>query len=116
MRRPSVGSPTASGADEIVCPACGRGQLQPPRDFLSRLAECDHSKRAFDNTVVEMLKRIVALPTALGKHPCECGHPEMRRLPDGIFRCPVCRAEVGELDKVMARYRSAVNRALSGQA
>jgi len=34
------------------------------------------------------------LPDVVGGHPCECGHPEMRRLPDGVFRCPCCHAEV----------------------
>ena len=94
MGRPSVGSPKASRADEIVCPGCACGQLQPPRGFLSGLAECDRCRCAFDKTIVETLKQIVALPRALGKHPCECGHPEMRRLPDGVFHCPACRAEV----------------------
>ena len=94
MRRPSVGSPTASRADEIVCPGYGCGQLQPPRGFLSRLAECDRCRRAFDKTIVETLKQIVTLPEALGEHSCECGHPEMRRLPDGVFHCPACGSEV----------------------
>ena len=96
MRRPSVGSSTtASRADYLVCPGCGCGQLQPPpRPFLSRLLECDYCKCAFDKTLVETLKQIVTLPQALGKHSCECGHPEMRRLPDGVFHCPACRAEV----------------------
>ena len=107
MARPSVGSPAASRANEIVCPECGWGRLQP-RGFLSRLAECDRCGRAFDKTIVESLEQIVALPRALGKHPCECGHPEMRRLPDGIFHCPACRAEVlpisaSELGPVAAR-------------
>ena len=96
MKRPSVGSATtASRADYLVCPGCGCGQLQPPpRPFLSRLLECDYCKCAFDKTLVETLKQIVTLPQALGKHSCECGHPEMRRLPDGVFHCPACRAEV----------------------
>ena len=95
MRRPSVGSATtASRADYLVCPVCGCGQLQPPQRFLSRLVECDFCECAFDKTIVETLKQIVALPEALGKHPCECGHPEMRHLPDGVFHCPACRAEV----------------------
>jgi hypothetical protein len=94
MRRPAVGSPTASRADEIVCPGCGCGQLQPPRGFLSRLAECDRCRRAFDKSIVETLKQIVTLPEALGEHSCECGHPEMRRLPDGVFHCPACGSEV----------------------
>jgi hypothetical protein len=94
MRLPGVGSPTASRADEIVCPGCGCGQLQPPRGFLSRLAECDRCRCAFDKIIVETLKQIVTLPEALGKNPCECGHPQMRHLPDGVFHCPACRAEV----------------------
>ena len=95
MRRPSVGSATtASKADYLVCPGCGCGQLQPPRGPLSRLLKCAHCECAFDNTIVETLKQIVTLPEALGKHSCECGHPEMRRLPDGVFHCPACRAEV----------------------
>jgi DNA-directed RNA polymerase subunit RPC12/RpoP len=30
----------------------------------------------------------------LGSHACECGHPEMRHLPDGVFQCPSCGSEV----------------------
>src|SRR5215207_2216690 len=94
MRRPSVGSATtASRAGYLVCPGCGCGQLQP-RGSLSHLLECDFCKRAFDKTIMETIMQIVALPRALGKHPCDCGHPEMRRLPDGVFHCPACRAEV----------------------
>jgi hypothetical protein len=81
MRRPSVGSATtASRADYLVCPGCGCGQLQPPRGPLSRLLKYAHCECAFDNTIVETLKQIVALPEALGKHSCECGIP----------RCAVC--------------------------
>jgi hypothetical protein len=39
-------------------------------------------------------EQIVALPDVAGKHACECGHPEMRSLPDGTFHCPACRSEV----------------------
>jgi hypothetical protein len=38
--------------------------------------------------------QINALADALGRHACECGHPEMRRLPDGVFHCPACGSEV----------------------
>jgi hypothetical protein len=40
------------------------------------------------------LEQISALLDALGKHACECGHPEMRHLPDLAFHCPACGAEV----------------------
>jgi hypothetical protein len=58
------------------------------------MAECDFCECAFDHTIVGTLKRIVALPEALGKHPCECGHPEMCCLLDEVFHCPACRSEV----------------------
>jgi ribosomal protein L37AE/L43A len=44
--------------------------------------------------MLEALREIAALPDALGSHACECGHPEMRRLPDGVFHCPACGCEV----------------------
>jgi hypothetical protein len=44
--------------------------------------------------MLETLRRISALPNALGSHACECGHPEMRLLPDGVFHCPACGSEV----------------------
>ena len=40
------------------------------------------------------LEQIASLPDALGKHACECGHPEMRLLPDNVYRCPACGSEV----------------------
>jgi hypothetical protein len=45
--------------------------------------------------MLETLRRIPALPDALGSHACEeCGHPEMRLLPDGTFHYPAYRSEV----------------------
>jgi ribosomal protein L37AE/L43A len=44
--------------------------------------------------VLEALRQIIALPDALGNHACECGHPEMRRLSDGVSHCPGCGFEV----------------------
>jgi hypothetical protein len=49
------------------------------------------------------LEEIVSLPDALGGHACECGHPEMRRLPDGVFHCPACGSEVIPLEAGSAR-------------
>jgi hypothetical protein len=44
--------------------------------------------------VLEALRQIIFLSDALGNHACECRHPEMRRLPDGVFWCPACGSEV----------------------
>jgi ribosomal protein L37AE/L43A len=58
------------------------------------LARCDLCGRTTGSAVLETLVQISTLPDALGKHACECGHPEMRRLPDGVFHCPACGSEV----------------------
>jgi ribosomal protein L37AE/L43A len=92
----TVPSRAASKPDSIVCPACGRGELRTrgPSD----LAECDSCARDVEGAVLRTLEQIVALPDALGKHACECGHPEMRHLPDGVFHCPACGLEVDLLE------------------
>jgi uncharacterized Zn finger protein (UPF0148 family) len=53
--------------------------------------------------VPETLREIVHLPDALGSHACECGHPEMRLLPGGIYRCPACGTEVLLVDETSPR-------------
>lgn len=87
-----VSSRTMSRPDHTVCPACGSGELRRHESGL--LASCDSCRRAFDSPILRTLAQIVALPDALGKHACECGHPEMRRLPDGVLHCPACSSEV----------------------
>jgi hypothetical protein len=76
----------------IVCPACGSGELRPSRG--PELAGCDSCGFSAEGAIFRTLERIAALPDALGAHSCECGHPEMRRLPDVVFHCPACGAEV----------------------
>jgi hypothetical protein len=44
--------------------------------------------------LLETLSHIVAPPDAAGGHACECAHPEMRHLPDGVYRSPACGLEV----------------------
>ena len=85
-----------SKPNSIVCPACGRGELRTRGP--SGLAECDSCAHAVEGAVLRTLEQIVTLPDALGEHACECGHPEMRRLPDGVFHCPACGSEVVPLD------------------
>jgi ribosomal protein L37AE/L43A len=84
---------TTSRPNHLVCPVCGSGELLPRESGL--LADCDSCGCAFNGAVVGTLEQIVTLPDALGKHACEeCGHPEMRLLPDGVFHCPGCGSEV----------------------
>jgi hypothetical protein len=44
--------------------------------------------------MLEIIRQIAALPDAVGDRACECSHPEMRLLPDGIYRCPACGSEI----------------------
>jgi ribosomal protein L37AE/L43A len=82
----------ASRPDHLICPVCSSGELQ--HQGSNPLAVCDTCCCALESVILKTLGQIVVLPTALGKHACECGHPEMRRLPDGVFHCPACNAEV----------------------
>ena len=82
---------TASRARHIVCPFCESGELV---SFGGGFARCDSCAMPLVGSTLETLREIVGLPDALGTHPCECDHPEMRVLPDGVFHCRACGAEV----------------------
>ena len=86
-----VPSRTMSRPSHIVCPARGLGELQPRGPEPAR---CDSCGFSVEDAMFRTLEQIAALPDALGAHPCECGHPEMRHLPDGVFHCPSCGSEV----------------------
>jgi ribosomal protein L37AE/L43A len=90
-----VPSRAMSRPSSIVCPACGCGELKAQG---LDLVECNSCGHAFEGAVLRTLEEITALPDAVGKHSCECGHPEMRRLPDGVFHCSACGSEVVPLE------------------
>ena len=75
----------------ITCPHCEAGEMHSAGPSL---AVCGGCKGVLGGDLLKALYRIRTLPDALGRHACECGHPEMRRLPDGVYLCPACRAEV----------------------
>ena len=75
----------------MICPSCESGELHPRGPSL---AHCDRRSRALSGEALRTILQIVALPGAIGTHACECGHPEMRRLPDGLFWCPACSSEI----------------------
>jgi len=100
MRRTSV----ASRPDCLVCPLCEADELHTS-DRTSM--PCETCGGRLSRTMLEDLRRIGALPDALGSHACEeCGHPEMRHLPDGIFHCPACGSEVLPIDVASTHSRS----------
>jgi hypothetical protein len=84
-------STLASSPDYLVCPVCEVGELHPFGGESARCGSCGHVLGA---AILLTLEQIVALPDAVGKHACECGHPEMRLLPDGAFHCSSCGLEV----------------------
>lgn len=73
------------------CPLCELGTLRPLGHDSAR---CDSCASLVGGPILETLRNIASLPDAVGAHACECGHPEMRRLPDDVYRCPACGAEV----------------------
>ncbi len=80
-----------SEAPTLTCPACEDGELRPLSQDSSRCTSCGC---LLNGTALLTLRQIITLPDAMGDHACKCGHPEMRRLPDGVFRCPSCGSEV----------------------
>jgi hypothetical protein len=81
----------ASRPDYLICPLCEKGRLRPSDQDSMHYQSCGAH---LQGAMLETLRCISALPDTLGSHACECGHPEMRRLPDGVFHCPACGSEV----------------------
>lgn len=86
-----IPSGTTAILRHITCPFCESGKLVALGHGFARCGSCG---LPLVGSMWETLQEIVGLPDALGAHPCECGHPEMRLLPDGVFHCPACRSEV----------------------
>jgi ribosomal protein L37AE/L43A len=80
-----------SAPHSIVCPMCEVSELNP---YGRQLARCGSCGAVIGGEALLILQRIVALPESMGEHACECGHPEMRRLPDEVYWCPACGSEV----------------------
>jgi ribosomal protein L37AE/L43A len=85
------GSSPESRAGSLICPLCEAAQLRPLGHHSVRCESCGGS---LSEAMLKTLRQITHLPDAQGSHACECGHPEMRLLPDGVFYCPSCGSEV----------------------
>jgi ribosomal protein L37AE/L43A len=75
----------------IVCPFCESGKLVTLGPGSARCKSCG---LPLVGSTLETLRNVIDLPDTLGAHACDCGHPEMRELPDGVFHCPACGSEV----------------------
>jgi ribosomal protein L37AE/L43A len=89
------GSSLASRPDSLVCPLCEVGKFYPSGQDSMRCRSCGSH---LHGAMLETLRQITALQDTLGNHACECGHPEMRLLPDGTYHCPACGTEVSPAD------------------
>ena len=74
----------------LICHLCEVHELDPYGRDSTLCPHCGH----FGGVFLESLRQVSALPGAIGAHACECGHPEMRRLPDGVFHCPASGSEI----------------------
>jgi ribosomal protein L37AE/L43A len=96
-------SSLASRHHSLVCPHCERGLLRSSGENFMR---CELCGERLSGALLETLRRITALPDTLGSHACEeCGHPEMRLLPDGVFHCSACGSEVLPIDTSLTSFQ-----------
>jgi ribosomal protein L37AE/L43A len=93
----------SSTTNSVICPYCGIDELERNADGAARCYRCD---RPISKQVLKTIEQIVSLPDAVGSHACECGHPEMRRLADGVLWCPGCGSEVLPLSASATRSES----------
>jgi hypothetical protein len=84
-------SPMRSKPGSLICPLCEVGWLCPS---THRSVRCEVCGGSLSGAMLKALRQITDVPEALGSHACECGHPEMRCLPDGTYHCPSCGSEV----------------------
>jgi hypothetical protein len=76
-------------AQSLCCPFCEVYDLERYGHSSLRCASRDNF---LTGTLLETLRHIVDLRDAIGSHACECGHPEIKRLPDaGYWFLPVAR-------------------------
>jgi hypothetical protein len=75
----------------LRCPFCEVYELEPSERASMRCPSC---ASFLGGDLLKTLHQITELSDALGRHACECGHPEMRRLPDGVYWCLACGSEV----------------------
>ena len=78
-------------AATLICPFCVEATL---RSFGRNSARCELCGGVLGGELLVTLHQIAVLPATAGRHACECGHPEMKLLPDGVSRCPACGSEV----------------------
>jgi ribosomal protein L37AE/L43A len=82
---------TTAKTYSLRCPFCEVYELELRGRASMRCPSCESF---LGGDLLKTLHHITELPDAIGRHACECGHPEMRRLPDEVYWCPACGSEV----------------------
>jgi hypothetical protein len=75
----------------LHCPFCEIYELEP---FGCNSVRCESCGAILAGSLLETLLWITELPDVVGGHACECGHPQMKLLPDEVYWCPACGSEV----------------------
>lgn len=88
----------------ILCPLCEVNEL---RLVGANVARCDPCEYAMGGELIGTLRGMARLPEAVGRHACECGYPEMRLLPDGVFHCPACGSEITPVGASVVEWKTA---------
>lgn len=86
----------------ILCPLC---EVDEMLMVGSSVARCDSCEYTMGGELIGTLRGMTQLPEAVGRHACECGYPEMRLLPDGVYHCPSCGSEVTPADSPPVEWR-----------
>jgi ribosomal protein L37AE/L43A len=95
---------TDATSHPLTCPFCEVYELRP---FGHNSLRCESCGGVLSGVLLETLSQIARLPDAIGRHACECGHPEMRRLPDDVYWCPACGSEVLPVTAPPVAWKSA---------
>ncbi len=92
-----------SEAYPILCPLC---EVDEMLMLSPSVARCDSCEYTMGGELIGTLRGMTALPEAVGRHACECGYPEMRLLPDGVYHCPACGDEVAPADAPAVEWKT----------
>ena len=84
-------STEATKPHPLRCPFCEFQGIEHRGHHVERCSCCG---ALIGHEFLKTLRQITELPDVLGRHACECGHPEMCHLPGGVYHCPACGSEV----------------------
>jgi hypothetical protein len=89
-----------AGGRSLCCPFCVAHDLEP---FGPNSAGCQSCGIELSGARLETLRQLSELSDLASPPACECGHPEMRCLPDGgvywVYWCPSCGSKVLPLSR-----------------